>query len=860
MPAMNRLLGDLRQAARQFVARPGFMLAAVIILAVGIGANAATFSLINGLLLRPLPYPDSEAIVSVGQAPLGSPGPAILSDTGLRRLREEARSFEQLAAFSPSAFVWDGPDGPVRLFGTAVTPSLFPLLRTTPRLGRLFTEAEAVEGADGVVLLSHRAWTSRFASDPDVVGAPIVLDDEPHTVLGVLPDGFESSFYGAEIWTPLVVPPYEPETMPFDGSLVVMSAFTGVARLRDGVSSAQAETEVRTILERAESEGPRPPGFDFETRVMSLREERGRPFRPALLMLAAATGLVLLMACANVAGLLLARGIVRRRELAVRGALGAGRGRIVRQLLTESVALGVAGGVAGLAVAVGIVRAVPALMPRNVAGLAEVGVDGTVLAFTAAVSVVAGLLFGTAPALAWSRVDPVRTLNEAGASAGGFGRLRANRGQAGLAVMQVALAVVLLTGAGLLLRSFVSLVTLDLGFEPANVVVARISDPARTRLFTRGGRIESDEVEAMNAAARSATETLLARLERIAILPGVDAVALSSSMPLNRTGSVRSFTVAGRPAPADPRGRLEARTLDVSPDYADVVRLRLQAGRFFTDRDRMGSPRVAVVSESFARAAFGGEPAVGQRLVSAFPFPGFGGSRTEPGDEGSGDEPWEIIGVVADVTSPFGQEPFGPADAGDVYLSMLQPDLDGMSSFGSPPVVAVRAAGDPLAVVPFLQEALADVSPGAQVNATALETILSAQAAQPRFYAVCASIFGAMALLLAAFGLYGVLSYTVSQRRREIGVRMALGAGRDQVVRLVVGQGGALVAAGIVLGLLAAVAATRIVESVLFGVAPADPLTFAAVTAVLLGVGFFACWLPARRAARIDPMDVLREA
>ena len=400
----------------------------MIILAVGIGANAATFSIVNGLLLlRPLPYPDSEAIVSVGQAPLGGPGRAILSADELRRLWEEARSFEELAAFSPSGFVWDGPDGPVTLFGTAVTPSLFPLLRTAPRLGRLFTEAEAVEGAHRVVLLSHRAWTSRFASDPDVIGAPIVLDDEPHTVLGVLPDGFESFFYGTEIWVPLVVPPYEPEAS-FDGSIVIMSAFMGVGRLRDGVSPGQAETEVRTILERAESERPRPPGLESQAQVMSLREERGRPFRPALLMLAAATGLVLLMACANVAGLLLARGIARQRELAVRGALGAGRGRIVRQLLTESVVLSIAGGAAGLAVAFGIVRAAPGLVPRNVPGLAEVGVDGAVLAFTATVSVVAGLLFGTAPALAWSRVDLARTLNEAGAVSR---RLRPTPGQPG---------------------------------------------------------------------------------------------------------------------------------------------------------------------------------------------------------------------------------------------------------------------------------------------------------------------------------------------------------------------------------------------------------------------------------------------
>ena len=858
---MGWLLLDFRQAVRQLAARPGFTLAAVLILAVGIGANTATFSLVNGLLLRPLPYPDSEAIVSVGQAPSGRPGRAILSNAQLRLLRADARSFEELAAFSPFPAAWNGPDGPVTLWGNAVTPSLFPLLRTPPRLGRAFSEAEAVEGADRVVLLSHRTWTNRFGSDPSVVGAPIELDDEPYIVVGVLPEGLEFPRPLVEFWRPLVIPPDEP---PAVGGIVFTGVFTAVGRLRNGVSPEQAATEVRTILAREVAERPRPPGRELETRVVSLREERGRPFRPALVMLAAATGLVLLMACANVAGLLLARGIVRRRELAVRGVLGAGRGRIVRQLLTESVVLSIAGGAVGLAVAIGIARAAPVLVPRNVPGLGEVGVDGAVLAFTAAVSAVAGLLFGTLPALAWSRVDLTRTLNETGASAGGFGRLRANRGQAALAVSQVALALVLLTGAGLLLRSFVALVTLDLGFEPSNVVGARIMDPAGSRVFRRGGRIGPGEVQEMNAAARRASETLLARLERVAALPGVDAVALSSRGPLD-PGPSLPIEVAGRPAPTDPREGLQAGIRTVSPGYADVMRLRLQAGRFFTDRDTAGSPRVTVVSESFAREAFGGEPAVGQRLVSAIRLPpgfgrGAGGRAGQPPGAGErSDEPWVVIGVVADVTSPFGLDSFMPAAESDIYLSMLQPGMDPMPMFATP-TVSVRTAGDPRAVVPFLQEALADVRPGAQVSAMPLETMLSAQAAQPRFYALCASIFAAVALLLAAFGLYSLLSYTVSQRRREIGVRVALGAAHRDVLMLVVRQGGALVTAGVVIGLLAAAAAARIVESVLFGVAPADPLTFAAVTAVLLVVGFFACWLPARRAARIAPMDVLREA
>ena len=844
---MAGLLHDLRHAVRQLRARPGFTLAVLVILAAGIGANTAAFSLVDGLLLRPLPWPESESIVVVGQTPAERPGRPLLSFAALRRL-QDARSFEHLAAYAPLSVVRDGPDGPADLAGAAVTPSLFPLLRAAPRIGRLFTEAEAVEGADRVVLLSHRAWTGRFGSDPDVVGAPVVLDGDPHVVLGVLPAGFDFPGPRMDLWKPLVVPPDEP---PPDGG-VVLGVLAGIGRLRPGVSPAQAEVEARAILERADVAGPpRSRGPEFETRVSRLREERARPFRPALLLLAAATGLLLAMACANVAGLLLARGIVRRRELALRGALGAGRGRIVRHLLTESVVLGAAGGALGLAVAFGILRVAPLLAPGDVPGLDETGIDLGVLAFAAGLSLAAGLLFGAAPAFAWSRVDLARTLNEEGAaSAAGFGRLRTNGGQAALAVAQVALALVLLAGAGLLLRSFVALVTVDLGLDPANVVTARVQSRATSRLFGgAGGRIGPDELAEMDAAFRRSAETLLARLDRIAALPGVDAVALSSGMPLFPAVSVQPVDVAGRPPPRDPRDVRMASIRTVSPGYAEALRLRLLAGRFFTDRDTAGSPRVAVVSESFAREAFRGEPAVGQRLVpSAFSFPGGGG----PG----GGEAWEVVGVVADVASPF--MPAGMPAGNEIYLSMLQPGMSRMPAFGVP-TVAVRAGENPLAVVPFLREVLAEVEPGMPVSTMALETLLSARAAQPRFYAACAGLFGMAALALAAFGLYAVLGYAVSRRRREIGIRVALGAERRDVLLLVLRQGGALVAAGVLLGLLAAAAGVRIIESTLFGVTPADPLTFAAVTAVLAAAALLACWLPARRAARIDPLEVLRE-
>ena len=828
---------DVRHAARGLRRSPGFAGTVVLVLALGIGANTALFSVVHGLLLRPLPYPDSEAIVLVGQVWPDRSGPPTLTNLELRGLWADAGSFEQLGASSRLAVTWTRPDG--NLSGAAVTPSYFSVLGAAPHLGRLFTPADAEEGAPPVVLLSHEAWTSRFGSDPDVVGATVEMDRGPHTVVGVLAEGFEPARSSARFWTPLVVAPYEPSP---DGALEDPGFMLGIGRLWPGVSPDRAQAEARTIIDRQRAERPwaeSDPAPAPVGRVVRLREELGRPFRPALAMLAAATGLVLLMACANVAGLLLARGIARRRELAIRGALGAGGGRVVRQLLTESVLLSLGGGAAGCAVAAAIVRAAPALIPRSVPGLADVAVDGAALAFTAGLSVAAGLLFGTAPALAWSRVDLTRALNAGhGATAGGLGRPRAHRGQAGLAVAQVALAVVLLTGAGLLLRSFVAFVTLDRGFDPTHVVRVRVSIGAPgVSIGLGGGRLDPDEVDASNAVVLQVTEALRGQMARLEDLPGVAAAALSSGFPLNSADSMQPFEVAGRPRPSDPGEQSWAGVRTVDPGYAEVMRLRLRDGRFLAETDGPGSPRVAVVSESFARAAFGGGPAVGQRFRL-----GYGRER-------------EVVGVVADVTPLYDLSRL--PGAGDVYLSMLQTERN-LPPYSSPPTVVVRADGDPDALIPFVRAVLARVHPEAQVYATPLDTTLSREAAQPRFFALCAGIFAAVALILAAFGLYGVLSYAVSRRRRELGVRMALGAGRTDVVLLVVRQGGMLVAGGVVLGLLAAAASTRVVASILFGITATDALTFAGATAVLLAAGLLACWLPARRATRVDPMEVLR--
>ena len=841
---MDTLLRDVRSAARRLAAQRGFTLAVLLALTLGIGANTAMFSVVHALLLRPLPYPDPERIVRVGESMSDRRG--MLTNRSMPLL-QDAEAFEHLAAYREISRQWAGPDGSVTLRGATVSPALFPLLRATPHLGRLFTEGEAREGADGVALLSHRAWTSHFASDPGIVGAVLALDGDPHTVVGVLPEGFHFPHPDSELWTPFVVPPFTPPAAADAGQprMTVMMAFDALGRLAPGVSPEQAAAEASTRLQSAsefpvmaigggrEGEGP----SENAVRVAPLLEEMVGAYRPALLALTLATGLVLLMACINVAGLLLARGVARQRALAVCAALGASRWRLVRQLLTESVMLGAGGGVLGLAAASMVLRAAPALVPGDVARLDEVGIAPMTLAFTFGLSIAAGLLFGAAPALQWSRLDLARTLNEGNEqSTGGFRLLRSNRARAALAVAQVALALVLLTGAGLLLRSFVELVTVDRGYDPANVIAAGIRNPDIT--------FRPDmPPESMLAGGRRFQTSLVEGMDRLAVLPDVEAVGVSSSLPLaSGGGNAAVFRVAGTAPPTDPRDLQQARVNVVSPGYFDVMRLRLRSGRAFTGLDGAESPLVLVVNETLARELFGGEPAVGRRLLPV----------------GAGPEPWEVIGVVADVRYTGLTIDESQAEA---YVPLHQLEhaglLVGMSSFTS--VVAVRTTGDPAAVVPFLREAVAAANPVASIDdLMTMEARLSAAVAQPRFYAACVGFFAGLALFLAAFGIYALLSYTVSQRRREIGIRMALGAQPRAVVTLVVRQGAGLVAAGTLLGLLASAASVRLLDSFVFGIATDDRLTLVAASLVLAGVALLACWLPGRRAARIDPMGALR--
>ena len=827
---------DVRHALRGLRRNAAFTATVVCVLAAGIGANSAMFGIVHGMLIRPLPYPDAGAIVRVGE----SPG-VVLTNTTLPVLQAEAGSFEQLAAYRTRPFAWSAPDGVTALTGAWVSPSLFPLLRATPRLGRLFTEADAGTGAERVVLLSHAAWTRRFEANPDVVGTVLVLNDAPHTVVGVLAEGFHFPGPDAEVWTPWAMP-----SIPPAGSQRIMIAVDALGRLRPGVSPEQAAVEVRTILQRIDDDflrairrmdgdGTRGDALEVDARVIPLQEQMVGEYRPALLALTAAVALVLLIACSNVAGLLLARGVTRRRELALRAALGAGRGRVARQLLTESVVLGVGGGVLGLAVAAVVLRAVPALVPGDVARLDEVAIDHVVLAFTLGLSVLVGLAFGAAPAFQWSGRGLVDTLNEGSPQAtGGFRLLRSNRTRAALATAQAALAIVLLVGAGLLLRSFVGLVTLDRGYDPADVIAAETRNPD---LATRSDQRTPEALAERRAAGRRFWEALLEEADRMTRLPGVDAVGLSSGLPLMGGFLGTQALAADRPAASD---WSESWIQVVSPGYFDVMRLRLRSGRLFTRLDGTGGPRVVVVNETFARQVFGAAPAVGQRVRL--------GRRTD-------DEPLEVIGVVADIR--YSGLAAGESWA-EAFLSMHQLETGPFGSTSSP-FISVRTAGDPSAVIPYVREAVVGAHPRASIeDVMTMDARLSARVAQPRFYAVFAGLFAALALFLAAAGLYGLLSYTVAQRRREIGVRLALGAQARDILALVVRQGAALVAVGAVAGLFAAAAASRILESFLFGVTPYDHLTFVGAPLSLAAVALVACWLPARRATRIDPMETLR--
>jgi predicted permease len=800
---LEELAHDARHALRQLRTAPGFAAVALLTLALGIGANTAIFSVVYGVLLRPLPYAESERLVRVFETSEGSRN--TVSPPNFLDWRAQGTAFASLAALSDEtvSLARQGAD-PERVSSAAVTANLFDVLGTRALLGRTFAREDDAWGSARVVVVDEALWRRAFGADPALLGRSLTLDGEAYTVIGIVPHGtgFPAD---AELFTPLRLDPAELPTMRGAHYLRV------VGRLKPGVTVEQAGSEMATIMRRLEQQYP-DQNTGAGTAVQGLRDVLTQEVRVPLLVLLGAVGLVLLIACVNVANLLLARGVGRAGEIAVRAALGAGRGRIARQLLTESVALALLGGVLGAGLAVLGTRAFVHLAPGDVPRLDAVRVDGTVLLATLAMAIVVGALAGLGPALQSGRSDLNRVLREGGRGAVGR-RLRAVEG---LAVAEMALAVTLLVGAGLLVRSFDKLRAVDPGFRPERVLTFDVSLPSASY----------EPVERKRAFA----DALLARLRA---LPEARDVAVAFGLPMCGVSFGLTFDIASRPLPPAQQPATSVRF--ASPGYFAALGIPLVRGRAFTADDRGGAPPVLVINETAARRFFPGRDPIGERVA-------LGMTRDSVRLGG------EIVGVVGDVHD-FGLD-------AEAQPQMYAPFDQWPMSYLS---VVVRTTGEPTALAAAARRIVRELDPTLPVaRLTTLEQSVAESVARPRFYMLLLGSFAATALVLAAVGVYGVIAYAVGRRTREIGVRLALGATAAQVLRGVVGRALALGLAGLVLGTLGAVAATRLMRGLLFGVGPTDPLAFGVAAVALLAVAVAAAWVPARRAARVSPVAAMR--
>jgi putative ABC transport system permease protein len=800
---MSSSLQDLRYALRQALLRPGFTLVAVLTLALGIGANTAVFSVVNAVLLQPLPFGEPERLVWL--ASFGK-SESSMSPLDFQDLRDRGTKLESAAAmyWRRLNLTGDGAE-PERIAGYAVTPELFSVLQVPPALGRAFERQDAAPGAARVTVLSHGLWQRRFGADPAVVGRSITLNGNSTLVVGVAPAGFRFPA-SAEAWTPLgfTAEDLEPKQR---GARYLRS----VARLKPGVTAAAAQAELDVLARGIELANP-DTNQGIGVSVVPLHARLVREVRPALLVLLGAVGLVLLLACANVANLFLMRTAARQAEVAIRTSLGASRFRLVRQLLTEALLLALLGGGLGMLLATWSLDALLALSPADLPRLEEVRIDRAVLGFTSLAAVATGLLFGLAPALQASRADLAAALRRGGRGlTPGHRRLRSV-----LVVSQMALALLLLAGSGLLVKTFVKLRQVEPGFDASGVLTFTLTLPS-----------------ARYPGSQQVRELYERLIEWLEVLPGVQAAGTIFGLPLGAMNANSTFGVSGRPRPrTDPVAYLRV----VGGDYFRALRIPFRRGRLFDRRDRAGSPGVALLNEEAARRYWPGEDPVGQRL------------RAHVSMTDERQVPREIVGIVADVKHrglDLAAEP-------EIYIPHAQHAVDSLT-------FVLRAGGDPLSLLDAAREqvwALDRELPLANVQT--MEAILSASVADKRFTMQLFSAFAGLALLLAALGIYGVVSYAVGLRTREIGVRMALGATRGQVLRMVLGQSLRLTAAGLALGLAGTLALARLIEGLLYGVAPRDLPTLALVSAMLGAAALLASLLPARRAARVDPMSVLR--
>jgi len=802
------LLHDLRYAARMQRKNPAFTIIAVIALALGIGANTAIFSVVNTVLLRPLPYKDPERLVMVWEDatkhgyPRDTPAAANFVDW-----RDQNQVFEGMAAIADESFNLTGAGDPERLEGRRVSANLFPLLGVEPQLGRVFSDAEDQPGSQPVVLLSHALWQRRFGGDPVIVGKALTLNGESHVVVGVMPARFQFPSSDDAAWVPIALTQQEAGNRGRHYLEVV-------ARLKPGTTLPQAQAEMNTIATRLQQQYPN-SNADLGAAVQSLHEHLVGDIKPALLILLGAVGLVLLIACANVANLLLARAAVRQKEIAVRVALGARRWRLIRQFLTESILLSTLGGVVGLAIAYGGLIILKSFIPENISQARDISIDFKVLGFTLLVSLVTGVIFGLAPALQAVRFNQIETLKEGGrdAATGGSGkRLRSL-----LVMSEVAISLVLLIGAGLLINSFLRLRNVDPGFRSENLLTMRIVLP---------------EPKYAKYEPRAAFYTNL--LQRVQSLAGVRSAAVTTNLPLYRQGNSISVSIEGRPEPP-PGQELIVVTRIISPGYFDTMSIPLLRGRQFTDHDIETSPRAVVISETMARRFWPGEEAVGKRIGA--------GRIRRPED-------WiQVVGVVKDVR----QFELTADPKPQMYLSYKQ------AGFFAPRDLVVKTDVDPTSMAATVRNAVWEIDKDQPVsNIRTMDEILADSIARQRFSMLLLAIFAGVALVLAGVGIYGVMSYSVAQRTREIGIRMALGAQTGAVLKLAVSYGMKLVLVGIVIGLIAAFALTRVMATLLFGVTATDPTTFALISLLLVCVAAIASYIPARRATKVDPIIALR--
>src|SRR5215213_8525161 len=784
-------LHDLRFALRMLLKNPGFTIVAVIALALGIGANTAIFSVVNSVLLRPLPYEDPERLVMVWEDasksghPRDTPTAANYADW-----RDQNQVFDGMAAMTDESFNLTGAGDPERLEGMRVSASLFPLLGVEPQLGRVFTAAEDQPGSQPVVLLSYGLWQRRFGGDHNIVGQALTLNGESYSVVGVMPARFQFPSSDDEAWVPIAFTQQQ-STNRNRHYLQVL------ARLKPSVTLTQAQTEMTTIAKRLQQQYPA-TNTDLGAAVTSLHEHLVGDIKPALLILLGAVGLVLLIACANVANLLLARAAVRQKEIAVRIALGARRLRLIRQFLTESILLSTVGGVVGFVIAYTGLVLLRTFIPENISQTREISIDLKVLGFTFFVSVATGVIFGLAPAIQAVRFNQSETLKEGGrdAATGGSGkRLRSL-----LVTAEVAISLVLLIGAGLLINSFVRLRNVDPGFRSDNLLTMKIVMP---------------EAKYLDRPRRIAFYNNL--LQRVQSLAGVRSAAITTNLPLYHQGNSISVHLQGRPEPP-PGQELIVVTRIISPGYFDTMTIPLLSGRKFSEQDIVTTPRVAVVSETMARSFWPNEDPIGKRIAIG---------------EIKSDRDWiKIIGVAKDVR----QVELTADPKPQMYLTYLQ-----FGFFDSRDLV-VKTDVDPASMAATVRKAVWEIDKDQPVSN--IQTLLA--------------IFAGVALVLAGVGIYGVMSYSVAQRTHEIGIRMALGAQTAAVLKLALAYGMKLVIIGIAIGLVAAFALTRLMSSLLFGVTATDPTTFTLISLLLIGVAALASYIPARRATKVDPMIALR--